>query len=214
MIVRAYASGIFPMAANRFDPTIHWVAPEFRGILPLDALHVPRRLKRTVRQGRFEIRCDTDFEGVVRACAAPRKGRGETWINREIARVFCRLHRIGLTHSVEAWREDRLVGGLYGLALGGAFFGESMFSRETDSSKVALVYLVAALRLGGFGLLDIQFITDHLNRFGAVEIPADDYLVRLDAAMTLPAVFYSDFSAGAFVPAVEEVLTQSRTQTS
>ena len=214
MIVRAYASGIFPMAANRFDPTIHWVAPRFRGVLPLDALHVPRRLKRTVRQGRFEVRCDTSFEGVVRACAAPRKGRGETWINREIARVFGRLHRMGLAHSVEAWREDRLVGGLYGLALGGAFFGESMFSREPDSSKVALVSLVAALGLGGFGLLDIQFITDHLNRFGAVEVPAADYMGRLDAALAVPAVFYSDFSSGAFASAVEEVLTQSRTQTS
>jgi leucyl/phenylalanyl-tRNA---protein transferase len=214
MIVRAYASGVFPMAANRFDPTIHWVAPKFRGILPLDAIHVPRRLKKTVRQGRFELRCDTDFEDVVRACAAPRKSRGETWINREITRVFCRLHLIGLAHSIEAWREDRLVGGLYGLALGGAFFGESMFSQETDSSKVALVYLVAALRLGGFGLLDIQFITDHLQRFGAEEIPAADYLARLDAALTLPANFYSDFSSVAFESAVEEVLTQSKTQTS
>ncbi len=202
------------MAANRFDPTIHWVAPELRGVLPLDALHVPRRLKKTVRQGRFEVRCDTDFEGVVRACAAPRKGRSETWINREIARVFCRLHRVGLTHSIEAWREDRLVGGLYGLALGGAFFGESMFSQETDSSKVALVYLVAALRLGGFGLLDIQFITDHLNRFGAVEIPAAEYQERLDTALPLPAVFYSDFSSDVFESAVEEVLMQSRSQTS
>jgi leucyl/phenylalanyl-tRNA--protein transferase len=202
------------MAANRFDPTIHWVAPKFRGVLPLDALHVPRRLKRTVRQGRFEVRCDTDFAGVVHACAAPRKGHRETWINREIARVFFRLHRLGLAHSVEAWREDRLVGGLYGLALGGAFFGESMFSRETDSSKVALVSLVAALRLGGFGLLDIQFITDHLSRFGAVEIPAADYLERLDAALIAPADFYCDFSSDEFGSAVEEVLTQSRTQTS
>lgn len=202
------------MAANRFDPTIHWVAPKFRGILPLDALHVPRRLKRTVRQGRFEVRCDTDFEGVIRACAAPRKGHRETWINREIARVFSRLHRLGLAHSVEAWREDRLVGGLYGLALGGAFFGESMFSREPDSSKVTLVSLVAALRLGGFVLLDIQFITDHLSRFGAVEIPAADYLERLGAALTAPADFYCDFSSDEFGPAVEEVLTQSRTQTS
>jgi leucyl/phenylalanyl-tRNA--protein transferase len=202
------------MAANRFDPTIHWVAPKFRGILPLDALHVPRRLKRTVRQGRFEVRCDTDFAGVIRACAAPRKGHGETWINREIARVFSRLHRLGLAHSVEAWREDRLVGGLYGLALGGAFFGESMFSRETDSSKVALVSLVAALRLGGFGLLDIQFITEHLSRFGAVEIPAADYLERLGAALIAPANFYGDFSSDEFGSAVEEVLTQSRTQTS
>ena len=212
--MQAYASGIFPMATHRFDPTIHWVAPKMRGVLPLDAVHVPRRLKKTVRRRHFEIRCDSDFAGVVHSCAAPRKGRGETWINREIGRVFGRLHQMGFAHSVEAWREDQLVGGLYGLALGGAFFGESMFSQETDSSKVALVYLVAALRLGGFGLLDVQFITDHLNRFGAVEIPAADYLERLDVALTLPAVFYSDFSAGEFVSAVEEVLTQSRTQTS
>ena len=212
--MQAYASGIFPMATHRFDPTIHWVAPKMRGVLPLDAVHVPRRLKKTVRRRHFEIRCDSDFAGVVHSCAAPRKGRGETWINREIGRVFGRLHQMGFAHSVEAWREDQLVGGLYGLALGGAFFGESMFSRETDASKVALIHLVAALRLGGFGLLDIQFITNHLQRFGAVEIPAADYIERLEAALALQAIFYSDFALAGVVSVVEEVLTQSSTQTS
>ncbi len=212
--MRAYAAGIFPMAGHRFDPTVHWVAPRQRGVLPLDAFHVPRRLKRTVRQQQFEVRGDGDFDAVIRACAAPGGDRADTWINAEIARVFCQLHRLGLAHSVEAWRDGRMVGGLYGLALGGAFFGESMFARETDASKVALVHLVAALRRGGFALLDVQFMTDHLLRFGAVEIPAAAYLDRLEAALSLPATFPADFRSAAAAAAVADVLTQSRTQTS
>ena len=158
--MRAYSIGIFPMASRRSDPSVHWVAPTMRGILPLATFHMPRRLRRTLAEGSFEVRCDTAFAAVIDACAEPRDGHPETWINAQIARVFCELHVRGHAHSVEAWRDGQLVGGLYGLALGGAFFGESMFSRQTDASKIALVHLVARLRLGGFVLLDIQFVTD------------------------------------------------------
>lgn len=202
------------MASHRADPGVHWVAPAVRGILPLDGFHVPRRLRKTVRQRRFEVRCDTDFEGVVRACAAPRKDHPETWINAAITRVFCQLHRRGLAHSVETRRDGRLVGGLYGVALGSVFFGESMFSWETDASKVALVHLVALLRLGGFTLLDVQFVTDHLSRFGAVEISSALYLQLLDDAARRPATFHFDLSPERLESAVEETLAQSSTQTS
>ncbi|HYN39106.1 MAG TPA: leucyl/phenylalanyl-tRNA--protein transferase, partial [Rhodospirillales bacterium] len=167
MVIRAYSIGIFPMASRRSDPTVHWVAPTMRGVLPLTSFHVPRRLRRTVVENRFEVRCDTAFAAVIDACAMPREGHPETWINVEIARVFAELHAQGHAHSVETWQDGRLIGGLYGLALGGAFFGESMFSQQTDASKVALVHLVARLRLGGFVLLDIQFVTQHLRQFGA-----------------------------------------------
>lgn len=184
LLLRAYAVGIFPMAQSRSDRTLQWIDPEDRGILPLDAFHVPRSLKKTLRQGRFEIRIDSAFAQVMEKCAETAKDRNDTWINDEIIRLFVELHRIGLTHSVESWRDGKLVGGLYGLALGAAFFGESMFSRETDASKVALVHLVAGLRRGGFRLLDTQFITGHLSRFGAVEIPRADYHRRLTEALT------------------------------
>lgn len=189
MLLRAYAMGIFPMAPSRTDQRLQWVDPEDRGILPLNGFHLPRSLRKTLRRGTFEIRFDTAFAQVMEKCAETAEDRDETWINDEIIRLFVDLHRAGLTHSVESWRDGKLVGGLYGLALGGAFFGESMFSRETDASKVALVHLVAALRQGGFQLLDTQFITAHLSRFGAVEIPRTEYHHRLAAALSRHGTF-------------------------
>jgi leucyl/phenylalanyl-tRNA--protein transferase len=196
ILLRAYSVGLFPMAERRDDPTLYWIDPEKRGILPLDKFHVPARLRRTVRAGRFEIRCDTAFRQVMEACAQPAPGRSETWINREILRLYGELHKMGRAHSVEAWRDERLAGGLYGVALGGAFFGESMFSRETDASKVALVHLVARLRKGGFKLLDTQFVTEHLSQFGAREIHRDGYRELLASALDVNATFYRDLGAG------------------
>ena len=189
LLLRAYACGIFPMADSADDPTLYWVEPEIRGVLPLDRFHVPRRLARTVRADLFEIWIDRDFEAVIAGCATPRAGRQATWINAPIRRLYGALFRAGHVHTVEAWREGRLVGGLYGVKLGAAFFGESMFSDERDASKVALVHLVARLRRGGFRLLDAQFLTAHLAQFGAVEMPRDDYVQRLDAALAEEAAF-------------------------
>ncbi len=192
ILLRAYSVGLFPMAERRDDPTLYWIDPEKRGILPLAGFHIPRRLKRTVRAGHFEVRCDTAFREVMLACAAPAPGRAESWINDEIVRLYEALHQMGRAHSVECWRENRLVGGLYGVALGAAFFGESMFSHETDASKVALVHLVARLRKGGFRLLDTQFVTEHLAQFGAVEIHRDGYRALLATALDTTATFYSE----------------------
>jgi leucyl/phenylalanyl-tRNA--protein transferase len=189
MLLRAYASGIFPMARNRDESRLYWIDPEQRGILPLDAFHVPKTLRKTLRSGRFEIRCDTAFEAVIRACGEATADRPETWINDQIIGLFVELFHLGLAHSVEAWQDGELVGGLYGLSLGGAFFGESMFSRRTDASKVVLVHLVARLRQGGFRLLDTQFVTDHLKQFGAQEIPRAEYHRRLGDALDEPARF-------------------------
>jgi len=189
LVLRAYAMGIFPMAESKDAETVYWIDPDLRGIMPLEAFHVPRRLKRTIRQGRFEIRCDHDFDAVIDACAETGTRRNDTWINPEVRRLFRALHAMGLVHTVECWREGRLVGGLYGLALGGAFFGESMFSRERDASKVALVHLAARLAHGGFTLLDSQFITEHLSQFGAIEIPREEYRDRLDEAVAVRAHF-------------------------
>jgi leucyl/phenylalanyl-tRNA--protein transferase len=209
MLVRAYAAGIFPMARSRAEKRLYWIDPENRGIIPLDRFHVPRSLMKTLRKGIFEIRVDTAFERVIRACGESTQTRTDTWINEEIVTLFCQLHAAGMAHSVETWRDDRLVGGIYGLALGAAFFGESMFSRETDASKVALAQLVARLRVGGFVLLDTQFVTDHLARFGGVEIPRADYLQRLGDALEKRATFYRDLP----VP-LSELLRQSSTQMS
>jgi leucyl/phenylalanyl-tRNA--protein transferase len=184
LLVRAYASGIFPMADDR-DGRIRWYAPDPRAVIPLDAFHIPRSLRQTVRKGVFEVTVNADFPAVIRACAE----REETWISAEIERAYTDLHRLGLAHSVETWRAGRLTGGLYGVALGGAFFGESMFSRETDASKVALVALVERLRARGFVLLDTQFLTSHLARFGAVEIPRAEYERWLAAALRLTPRF-------------------------
>ncbi len=190
-LLACYRRGVFPMADARHDRRIFLVEPARRGILPLDGLRISRRLARTVRSDRYGVRIDTDFAGVVAACAAPAPGRMETWINRTIETLVLQLFARGQAHSVEAWREGRLVGGLYGIALGAAFFGESMFSIERDASKVALVHLVARLRAGGFVLLDAQFVTDHLAGLGAVEIPKTDYRRRLDQALSLKANFLS-----------------------
>jgi leucyl/phenylalanyl-tRNA--protein transferase len=197
------------MAERRDDPTLYWIDPEKRGILPLDKFHVPHRLKRTVRSGRFEVRCDTAFREVMTACAQPAPGRTETWINQEILRLYTELFKMGRAHSVESWRDGVLAGGLYGVALGGAFFGESMFSHETDASKVALVHLVARLKKGGFRLLDTQFVTDHLSQFGAREIHRDGYRELLASALDVNATFYRDLEEGAI-----ESFLQSTTQTS
>lgn len=192
LVLRAYRAGLFPMAERRDGERLYWLDPELRGVQPLDAFHLPRRLARTVLSDAFEVRCDTAFAEVMQGCAAPTPDRPETWINPEIERLFSALHLMGYAHSVECWREDRLVGGLYGVALGGAFFGESMFSTVRDASKVALVHLVARLRLGGFRLLDTQFVTEHLARFGAVEIPRAEYRRRLLLALEVPALFPLD----------------------
>jgi leucyl/phenylalanyl-tRNA--protein transferase len=189
-LIDCYRRGVFPMADSRHDDKLFLVDPAHRGILPLEDFRVTRRLARTVRSDRFEVRVDSAFDMVVAACAAPRPGRLETWINDPIQSLCSQLFARGLAHSVEAWREGRLVGGLYGIALGAAFFGESMFSIERDASKVALTHLVARLRSGSFSLLDTQFITSHLESFGAVEVSRADYAKRLAAAVQAPADFF------------------------
>lgn len=191
VLLKAYACGIFPMAESAEDPTLFWVEPDWRGVIPLDAFHLPRRLRRTVRQDAFEVRIDTDFEAVIEGCAAPGPGRRKTWINQRIRRLYGELFRRGHCHTVECWQDGRLVGGLYGVSLGAAFFGESMFSRRTDASKVALVHLAARLRAGGYRLLDTQFITEHLAQFGAVEIPREMYAGRLEDAIVREADFHA-----------------------
>lgn len=189
LLLKAYASGVFPMAESASDPEVFWVRPESRGVIPLDGFHVPHSLAKVMRQGRFELRVDSDFEAVIDACAEKRSGRMSTWINGPIREAYTRLHRIDHAHSVEAWRDGLLVGGLYGVSLGRAFFGESMFSRETDASKVCLVHLVRRLRERGFVLLDTQFTTDHLKRFGAVDVPRDKYEKLLASAIKGSASF-------------------------
>jgi leucyl/phenylalanyl-tRNA--protein transferase len=187
LVLRAYRAGLFPMAESRAGDRLFWLDPEFRGILPLDGFHLPKRLLRTLRSGRFTVSANRCFAEVIAGCAAPAPGREDSWINPEIERLFVALYEAGHAHSVETWEHGELVGGLYGVSLGGAFFGESMFSRTTDASKVALVHLVARLRLGGFALLDTQFITEHLARFGTLEIPRAEYRRRLAAAVETPA---------------------------
>lgn len=189
ILLRAYAVGIFPMAESADDPGLFWVEPERRGIIPLDGFHVGRRLARTVKADKFEIRCDSDFAAVMDGCAAPAPGRRKTWINARIRELYTALHHMGCAHSVESWMGEELVGGLYGVTLGGAFFGESMFSRETDASKVALVHLVARLKAGGYTLLDTQFVTEHLSGFGAVEVSRREYQRLLERAIVLEANF-------------------------
>ena len=191
LLLRAYACGIFPMADSADDPALYWVEPRLRGIIPLDAFHLPRRLARTVRSDIYEIRIDTAFEDVIAGCAAARPGRRATWINDTIRTLYGELFRLGHVHTVEAWRERELVGGLYGLQLGAAFFGESMFSIARDASKVALVHLVARLKAGGFTLLDTQFLTEHLAQFGGVEVARDDYVSLLQSALRRDASFRS-----------------------
>ncbi len=183
VLLKAYACGIFPMAENADDPSLMWYEPERRGIFPLDAFRVPQRLARTIRSGRFEIRIDHDFDAVIEGCAAPQEGRARTWINQRIRILYRKLFDAGHCHTVEAYREGELVGGLYGVRLGRAFFGESMFHRARDASKVALAHLVARLRAGGFSLLDTQFVTEHLQTFGAIDITRARYHALLEAAL-------------------------------
>ena len=192
LLLRAYASGLFPMADSADDPDLFWVEPELRGVLPLDAFHIPKRLARTVRQAPFEIRFNTAFDAVVSACAESVENRPSTWINSTITELYGALHRLGHAHSVEAWRDRELVGGLYGVSLRRAFFGESMFSRTTDASKVCLVHLVNRLRERGFVLLDTQFTTEHLKRFGAIDVPREDYAEMLAEALEGPNLAFSD----------------------
>ncbi len=187
LMLRAYRAGLFPMAESRQGDRLYWLDPEQRGVLPLRGFHLPRRLARTVLSGAYRVTADADFPGVLAGCAEPAAGREDTWINPEIERLFTALHRMGHAHSVEVWQDDALVGGLYGVALGGAFFGESMFSRARDASKVALVQLVARLRLCGFTLLDTQFLTGHLAQFGCEEVPRTSYKRALSAAAEAPA---------------------------
>jgi leucyl/phenylalanyl-tRNA---protein transferase len=196
ILLKAYAAGIFPMAETADDPELFWVEPRWRGIIPLDAFHVPRRRRLGVRQGHFTVRCDTAFEEVMRGCAEASDKRPNTWINDEILRLYAGLFRRGAAHSVECWHEGELAGGLYGVSLGAAFFGESMFSRVTDASKVALVHLVARLRQGGYRLLDTQFLTPHLQQFGGIEISRAHYRRLLAEALRYRGVFPRDLAAG------------------
>ncbi|MBP0579014.1 leucyl/phenylalanyl-tRNA--protein transferase [Labrys sp. LIt4] len=189
VLLKAYACGIFPMAESADDPGLYWVEPEFRGIIPLDGVIVSHRLARTIRSDRFEIVVDRDFDAVIDGCAQAGPGRRTTWINASIRRLYGELFRLGHCHTVEAYRNGRLVGGLYGVDLGGAFFGESMFHRESDASKVALVHLVARLRRGGYQLLDTQFVTDHLTSLGAIELPRSLYHRLLDDAVAADGDF-------------------------
>jgi len=218
ILLRAYMAGIFPMAESHDNPEIFWVDPENRGIIPLDQFHIPKSLKKTVRRGVFEVHCDRDFDGVILGCAGAKGGREDTWINEEIMQLYGKLFRMGFVHTVECWKDGALAGGLYGVAIKGAFFGESMFQVERDASKVALVHLVARLRLGGYTLLDTQFITEHLEQFGAHEVPRDVYHGMLDRALTTEAEFQGvlpsgDGDNGGGGSALEEFL-QSSTQTS
>ena len=191
ILLQAYAQGLFPMAEGRDDPTLYWVEPDIRGVIPILGFHVPRRLARTVRQDRFQVTVSREFDSVMRTCATPAAGRLTTWINSEILRAYGDLHRLGFAESIECWRDGRLVGGLYGVKMRGAFFGESMFSRDRDASKVALVHLVARLKAGGFVMLDAQFQTAHLSQFGTVELARAEYLRRLAEALGREGDFHS-----------------------
>lgn len=205
LLLRAYSVGIFPMSEGRKDPGVFWVDPQMRGIIPLNGFHISRSLARAIRAEQYEVRVNADFAGTVAGCAA----REETWINDQIFDLYEQLHAAGFAHSVEVWDGSELVGGVYGVALGAAFFGESMFSRRPNASKIALTYTVKRLRYGGFQLFDTQFVTDHLISLGAVEIPRSEYRKRLEKALDWEADFLAQPSP---VP-VQEIL-QRRTQTS
>jgi len=211
LLIHAYAQGIFPMAEKAASTDVYWVDPERRGIIPLDQFHLSRSLARKIRKQPFDIRFDTAFIKVIEGCAATLavKGREETWINDQIIALYAQLFDEGYVHTVECWRDDQLVGGLYGVSLGGAFCGESMFHTVTDASKVALAYLVARLKAGGYRLLDTQFITPHLSQFGALEIPRHDYKLRLQNALETEGDFYS-----LAVDSAPETILQLLTQTS
>jgi len=207
-LLDCYRRGVFPMAERRDDPRLFIVDPDVRGVLPLERFHVPRKLARLVRTQPFDIRVDTAFGAVVEACAAPAPGRENTWINTPILNLYCGLHRMGFAHSVECWSGAELVGGLYGVAVEGAFFGESMFSRSPNASKVALVHLAGRLRAQGFRLLDAQFVTDHLRQFGAIEVPRSDFQKLLGEALQRPSSF-GDPLAYAQGQVVLQLITQT-----
>ena len=196
LLLQAYRIGVFPMGERRDDPKLYWLDPRLRAILPLDGFHLPKRLARTVRQGTFEVTADEAFTDVMRACAEPRPGHPESWINEPILGLYGDLHRRGHAHSIECRHDGKLVGGLYGVSVGAAFFGESMFSRERDASKVALVHLMARLIKGGFRLLDCQFMTEHLRSFGAIEMPREEFRVLLAEAVDRRASFQRELGAG------------------
>ncbi|MGB4107643.1 MAG: leucyl/phenylalanyl-tRNA--protein transferase [Alphaproteobacteria bacterium] len=189
LLMEAYRQGLFPMAYNSGSPYIHWICPEMRGQLSIENIHIPRRLQKTIEKAPFEIRINTDFEGVLHGCGESTPKRPETWINAPIFKVFCELHRRGHAHSLECWKDDKMVGGIYGLAIGGAFFGESMFARTRDASKVALLHLTARLWKGGFAMFDTQFVNEHLKQFGAYELPHEAYKKELDEALAKEADF-------------------------
>ncbi len=189
VLLKAYSCGIFPMAEGADDPALYWIEPQHRGILPLDAVHVPRRLARTLRSEAWDVRIDQNLTGVIDGCACSRPGRRSTWINQRIRKLYAELFDLGHCHTVETWVNGRLAGGLYGVALGGVFFGESMFSLVRDASKVALVHLAARLIEGGFTLLDTQFVTEHLRQFGTIEVDRDEFQARLDLALKVRADF-------------------------
>ena len=204
MLLRAYSIGVFPMAEDRDDPELVWGDPRMRGIIPMSKFHVPRRLRRTIRNSPFDVTFNNDFAGVIEGCAEATEGRPRTWINSRIVDLYTTLHYKGHGHSVECWQDGELVGGLYGISLQGVFFGESMFSRETDASKIALVHLAARLSVGGFAFIDTQFITRHLSRFGAIEVPRNEYRGLLAAALKLD----SDFSLTYGPEDLEAILQQ------
>ena len=191
LVVRAYRAGIFPMAEDEASPDVFWVSPEQRGILPLDSFHVSRSLRKAMKSSSFSIRVDTDFMGVIQGCAMFGTDRETTWINPSIKKIYGQLFVRGLCHTVEVWDGEELVGGLYGLSLGAAFFGESMFHTKTNASKMALVHLVERLRAGGYRLLDTQFVTEHLATFGGIEIPREDYELRLAEALQHEGDFFA-----------------------
>ena len=207
IILQAYSAGIFPMAKSRHDKELFWVDPERRGIIPLDGLHVSRSLRKKLRTNKFKISYNQDFNGVIMRCAEQSKGRSETWINDEIISLYAELFKQGFVQTVECRIDQELVGGLYGISLKGAFFGESMFSRETDASKIALIHLVARLNEDGFSLLDTQFTTDHLISLGAIEVSRNDYLAQLNKALLVESRFNakgSETSHEAFVSQILE----------
>lgn len=204
VLLKAYSCGIFPMAESAFDPALYWIEPQHRGILPLDQVHVPRRLRRTIRNAEFEVRIDSEFDRVIDGCAASRPGRRSTWINSRIRQLYRELFELGHCHTVEVWDGSRLLGGLYGVALGGAFFGESMFSVERDVSKIGLVHLCGRLIAGNFVLLDTQFVTDHLRQFGTVEVDREEFQSRLEDALKV----HTDFHRLPSDASPEEILAQ------
>ena len=208
LVLRAYRHGLFPMAEGRAGDKLFWLDPVKRGVLPLDGFHLSRRLLRTVLSDTFTVTADQNFAGTIAGCATPMPDRADTWINPQIERLFTELFRMGHAHSVETWQDGTLVGGLYGVGLGGVFFGESMFSFVRDASKVALVHLIARLRLGGFRLLDTQFVTAHLAQFGAAEIPREIYKQQLADAVDHPAVWLTDPGQGTLAEMFRQLAAQ------